>query len=490
MAAGEGVSAGQLRSVEAIPVVIVAGYLGSGKSTLIRHALTHLPRPQPPTKDSPRGWSGVVVPSKVALIVNDFSHFNVDGAQWRGDDGQSAGTTTSVLLADIQEISGGCICCSKRGEFIKALEASVRSLDAQQRRGSPQLLDGDGGTEPSWHASPAGIIVETTGLADVQFAVHAVLKSELFAHGQIRIANIVVVLDAPAFWRASDAAAAPLRVSQVLSATTLVLNKMDRCDTTSRVDGTIADRVANQLRQLQLRCAPLAGEAAIAGTQPPLDAGDLTHRCRHLAIVETQFGSLPAELFWASPFDVDRFRSCHPPNDDDDDDGPTEADMYGFSTFTLFSRSPLTVPLSTLLSAMATGTPLTGACRSKGYFKAIDDLLPQVRGQTASGRAAWYSWQSVDRQFEYREVLLDEPGAEVAFTLALDKWVEATMSRHQDERGFVAMDLSKRINDSDRALLGPSHGVQMVIVFIGTTLSDAARRTIAASLGPLLGRAP
>ena len=100
------------------PVTIVTGFLGAGKTTLIRHVLEHA--------------NG----RRLALIINEFGDVGVDGEILR------ACGIESCPEDNIVELANGCLCCTVADDFIPAIEA---------------LLGRD--------AAPDHIIVETSGLA-------------------------------------------------------------------------------------------------------------------------------------------------------------------------------------------------------------------------------------------------------------------------------------------------------------------------------------
>lgn len=74
-----------------IPITIITGYLGSGKTTLVNHLLTNN-----------KGW-------KVAVIVNEFGEVGIDN--------QLIVSTKE----DIIELTNGCICCQVRGDLINMI---------------------------------------------------------------------------------------------------------------------------------------------------------------------------------------------------------------------------------------------------------------------------------------------------------------------------------------------------------------------------------
>ena len=101
-----------------IPVTIVTGFLGSGKTTLIRHVLENA--------------GG----RRLALIINEFGDVGVDGAILK-----SCGID-SCPEENIVELANGCLCCTVADDFIPAIEALLARV--------PQ---------------PEQIVIETSGLA-------------------------------------------------------------------------------------------------------------------------------------------------------------------------------------------------------------------------------------------------------------------------------------------------------------------------------------
>lgn len=132
-----------------VPVTIVTGFLGSGKTTLIRHALTHA-----------HG-------RRLALIVNEFGDVGIDGEILK-----SCGAT-SCPQENIVELANGCICCTVADDFAPAIAA----LLARQ-------------------PPPEHIIVETSGLALPKPLVKAFDWPELRA--RLTVDGVIAVVDAGA----------------------------------------------------------------------------------------------------------------------------------------------------------------------------------------------------------------------------------------------------------------------------------------------------
>jgi cobalamin biosynthesis protein CobW len=129
-----------------IPVTIVTGFLGAGKTTLIRHILS------------------TVRDRRLALIVNEFGDVGVDGDILR------ACGIDNCPDENIVELANGCLCCTVAEDFTPAIEA----LLAHENR-------------------PEHIIVETSGLALPKPLVKAfdwpAIRSRLTVDGVIAVVD-------------------------------------------------------------------------------------------------------------------------------------------------------------------------------------------------------------------------------------------------------------------------------------------------------------
>ncbi len=81
-----------------IPATVVTGFLGAGKTTLIRHMLQNA-----------QG-------KKIALIINEFGDLGVDGDILKGCGAEVC------TEDDIVELSNGCICCTLVGPFANSID--------------------------------------------------------------------------------------------------------------------------------------------------------------------------------------------------------------------------------------------------------------------------------------------------------------------------------------------------------------------------------
>jgi cobalamin biosynthesis protein CobW len=183
-----------------VPCTIVTGFLGAGKTTLIRHVIANA-----------QG-------RRLAVIVNEFGDVGIDGDVLKGC-GNAACPEENIV-----ELSNGCLCCTVADEFVPALDA---------------ILARDGVEH---------IVIETSGLALPKPLVQAfhwpAIKSRVTVDGVVvvvdgaalaagRVANDLTAL---AQQRATDSALAhddPVEEvfeDQIACADLVVLNKRDLID--------------------------------------------------------------------------------------------------------------------------------------------------------------------------------------------------------------------------------------------------------------------
>jgi len=159
-----------------IPVTLVTGFLGSGKTTLVAHLLA-----QP-------GMAGTLV------VVNEFGEVGID------HDLLEASSDDTILLAN------GCLCCTIRGNLVDTL------LDVLAQRDDGRLRDFD------------RVVVETSGVADPPPLIGFLLSQQAVTD-RYALAGVVTTVDALAgpdtLARQREAA------SQVAVADLLLLTKSD-----------------------------------------------------------------------------------------------------------------------------------------------------------------------------------------------------------------------------------------------------------------------
>ena len=137
------------RNRHVIPVILITGYLGSGKTTVLNELLKQDQR-------------------KVAIVVNDMGEVNVDAKTL--NKAQKLDTT-------MIELSNGCICCTLRDEFMTEIEKLSRSKGLE------------------------AIFVEASGISDPASIAQAFLASEMNGTCKsVRLSSIVTVVDADRIW--------------------------------------------------------------------------------------------------------------------------------------------------------------------------------------------------------------------------------------------------------------------------------------------------
>jgi G3E family GTPase len=164
-----------------IPVSIVTGFLGAGKTTLIRGLL-----------ESPEG-------ANTAVVVNEYGEIGIDNALLR------ASSDATVLLGN------GCMCCLARSD----LQETLRTLFADRARGAV----------PSFQR----VVIETSGLADPGPLLQTFASDRALGQ-EFHLQALVTVIDAPN--GARNLASAPEAREQVALADRIVLTKSDLADPT------------------------------------------------------------------------------------------------------------------------------------------------------------------------------------------------------------------------------------------------------------------
>jgi cobalamin biosynthesis protein CobW len=214
-----------MTSLAKVPCTIVTGFLGAGKTTLVRHVLENA--------------GG----RRLAVIVNEFGDIGIDGEILK-----SCGIE-SCPEDQIVELSNGCICCTVADDFVPALK---------------RLLD-----HP---VPPEHIIIETSGLALPKPLVQAFNWPEIAS--RVTVDGVVAVVDGAAVaagrfaddpdavsrQRAQDAALDhdnPLEEvyeDQLLCADLVVLNKADlmSVEERGRVVGEIGRVISRSVKIVEV----------------------------------------------------------------------------------------------------------------------------------------------------------------------------------------------------------------------------------------------
>ena len=197
-------------TVQRVPCTIVTGFLGSGKTTLIRHVLANA--------------NG----RRLAVIVNEFGDVGIDGEILKGCG------NSSCPEENIVELANGCLCCTVADEFVPALDQILAR--------EPQVEH---------------IVIETSGLALPKPLVQAfhwpAIKSRVTVDGVVAVVDgaalaegqVASDLEALSAQRKADAALDhdnPIEEvfgDQIACADLVVLNKRDLLDA-SGIDKAVA----------------------------------------------------------------------------------------------------------------------------------------------------------------------------------------------------------------------------------------------------------
>lgn len=135
-----------------IPVILITGYLGSGKTTLMQNLLKQENR-------------------KIALIVNDMGSINIDAALLSQN-------RERIAAVEMTELQNGCICCTLRDEFIAEIERFSKRPDIE------------------------AIFVEASGISEPSnIAASFVAYQEDYPDTRAYLSSIISVVDADRIYR-------------------------------------------------------------------------------------------------------------------------------------------------------------------------------------------------------------------------------------------------------------------------------------------------
>jgi G3E family GTPase len=203
-----------------IPVTVLSGYLGAGKTTVLNHVLNNR--------------NGL----KVAVIVNDLSEVNIDAALVKNGGGLSRTNETLV------EMSNGCICCTLREDLLREVERL-----ALENRFDYILIESTGVGEPVPVAQTFTYIDEEQGIDLSRFC---------------RLDCMVTVVDAYRFWHDYSSGETLLDRAQAVGeddtreVVDLLIDQIEFCDVLllnkcDLVDKDELEELEGVLRKLQPR---------------------------------------------------------------------------------------------------------------------------------------------------------------------------------------------------------------------------------------------
>jgi cobalamin biosynthesis protein CobW len=241
-----------------VPCTIVTGFLGAGKTTLIRHVLAHA--------------NG----RRLAVIVNEFGDVGIDGEILKGC-GDEACPQENIV-----ELANGCLCCTVADDFVPALDTILARKPSVEH-----------------------IVIETSGLALPKPLVQAfhwpAIKSRVTVDGVVAVVDGAALaegrpaadLDALARQRAADTALDhddPIEEvfdDQIACADLVVLNKRDLLDTvgTERAIATIVKALPRAVKIVPVADGKV-DPAALLGLGIGTEGDIANRRTRHDAELE------------------------------------------------------------------------------------------------------------------------------------------------------------------------------------------------------------
>lgn len=160
-----------------LPVIILTGFLGAGKTTVLQKMLSH--------EDY----------GDTAVLINEFGEIGIDQQ------------LVGAIAPDVVLLDSGCLCCQIRGELKDSL---VDLIDRRAR-----------GDIPAFQR----IVIETTGLAEPTPIIATIQSDPMLAH-QLKVAGTVTVVDA-VNGEQMAANGHPVWMQQITAADLILITKSD-----------------------------------------------------------------------------------------------------------------------------------------------------------------------------------------------------------------------------------------------------------------------
>ncbi len=347
-----------------IPATVVTGFLGAGKTTLIRHMLQNA-----------QG-------KRIALIINEFGDLGVDGDILKG-----CGAETCTA-DDIVELSNGCICCTVAEDFIPTLE---------------MLLARD--------PKPDHIVIETSGLALPQPLVRAFSWPAIST--RVTVDGVVTVVDGKAVTEG--------RFAHDVAAVDAQRAADENLDHETPLSELFDDQIACA-DMIVVNKADLLTAAEMDALTGRLKAESR----KGVQVVRATMGALPVDVLLGQGVGAENDLAArhevhhHHHHDDEDDHGADHAHDHGHDEFESFvvSRAEVTDPAA-FAAQVADVIRAHDILRMKG-FVAVSGKPMRLTLQAVGPRVDTYFDQPFKGPRETRLVVIGEAGLDrAAITAAL-----------------------------------------------------------------------
>jgi G3E family GTPase len=158
-----------------VPVNIISGFLGSGKTTAIINLLKQ--------KENDEEW---------AVIINEFGKVSTDGQTLK----------SNLVAGSVFDISGGCICCSAKGYFSENLIAIIqtgnysRIIIEPSGLGGIEMVSEIVGSNPGMQLMPVICMVDILGIENPRLQLNPIYRAQISKCSVIAFSKCDLLKDA------------------------------------------------------------------------------------------------------------------------------------------------------------------------------------------------------------------------------------------------------------------------------------------------------
>jgi len=312
-----------------LPVTIITGFLGAGKTTVLRHVLSQKT-------------------CRLGVLVNEFGDVGLDGAALANCGVCAAeSSNTPASAPTVVELANGCLCCTVQEEFLPVM------LELLERR---QSLD--------------GIIIETSGLALPQPLLEAFRWPEI--RTAVTVDSVVTMVDGEA-----------LAAGSVVGDTAAV-ERQRQADPELDHLTSLEELLAAQLHSADLVLVSRADKistAELTAVQERIHS----HLRPGVPVVPSHRGMVPPDLLLGlgceAEDDLGRINHHHDDHDGEHHHAPVRSTVVQMEG--AWNRQDLEALLRQQLTAM-------GLLRAKGYATIAGKALPLLIQAVGPRLESWY----------------------------------------------------------------------------------------------------